>query len=48
MIEKQYVFTQTNTKLIERVLEDDNAGINHMVLQKGDSLPEHFLILMFI
>ncbi|HHY24333.1 MAG TPA: hypothetical protein GX527_08900 [Clostridiaceae bacterium] len=42
MIEKQYVFTQTNTKLIERVLEDDNAGINHMVLQKGDSLPEHF------
>ncbi|HOJ11619.1 MAG TPA: cupin domain-containing protein [Clostridiales bacterium] len=42
MIEKQYKFIKTDTKLIERVLEDDNAGINHMVLPKGDALPEHF------
>ena len=48
MIEKQYVFTQTNTKLIERVLKDDNAGINHMVLQREIHFLNIFLILMFI
>ncbi len=42
MIEKLYTFAQSNTKLIERILEDDYAGINHMILPKGDSLPRHY------
>lgn len=41
MIEKHYVFTPSERKLIERVLEDDNVGINHMVLLQGEALPEH-------
>ncbi len=42
MIEKLYVFNHSETKLIERVLEDDNVGINHMVLLQGEALPEHY------
>ena len=42
MIEKKFNFSQTNIKLIERILEDENIGINHMVLPKGDALPEHY------
>lgn len=41
MIETIYKFTQTDSKVIEPILEDDNVGINHMVLAKGDSLPNH-------
>jgi quercetin dioxygenase-like cupin family protein len=43
MIEKQLTFTTaSSTKLIEKILEDDHAAINHMILPKGDSLPEHY------
>ena len=42
MIEKQYTFTQASQKIIERIIEDDNVGINHMVLNKSEALPEHF------
>lgn len=42
MIEKIFSFTVSDTKLIERIIEDDNAAINHMVLAKGDALPEHY------
>lgn len=42
MIEKQYTFALSDKKLVERILEDDHAGINHMILPKGDSLPEHY------
>lgn len=41
MIEKNVPFAQGNTKLIERLLEDDNVGINHMILPKGEALPIH-------
>lgn len=42
MVETLHNFTLTDGKLIERILEDDNVGINHMVLPKGDALPEHY------
>ena len=41
MIEKSFSFTKTDSKHIERVLEDQRLGINHMVLPKGDALPIH-------
>ncbi|NPV82560.1 MAG: cupin domain-containing protein [Candidatus Aminicenantes bacterium] len=42
MIEKTYNFTRTDDKVIEKIIADDNVNINHMVLNKGQALPEHF------
>lgn len=42
MIEKTYNFTRTAEKLIEKIVADDNLAINHMVLNQGQDLPEHF------
>ncbi len=42
MIEKTYVFTESDSKIIEKIVEDDHAAINHMVLAKDDALPEHY------
>lgn len=42
MIEKRYTFTKTDDKIIERIVSDDFADINHIVLNSGDALPEHF------
>lgn len=41
MIEKLYEFSVTDTKTIERVIDDENVNINHIVLDKGGSLPVH-------
>jgi len=41
-IEKSYTFKQTDTKIVERIIEDEHVGINHMVLRKREALPEHF------
>jgi len=41
MIEKQFIYTLTEEKTIERIISDGNADINHMILPKGDSLPVH-------
>ncbi|MDD3520227.1 MAG: cupin domain-containing protein [Actinomycetota bacterium] len=42
MIEKKYSYKLTDAKTIERIISDENLDINHMVLPKGESLPEHF------
>lgn len=42
MIEKVYNFTQTDEKIVERLVDDDNVNINHMVLTKGEGMPEHY------
>ncbi len=42
MIEKLYDFTRTDSKVVERIIDDDHININHMVLRKGEFLPEHF------
>lgn len=42
MVEKQYLFQHANSKLIEKIVDDENVNINHMVLPKGEALPEHY------
>ena len=41
MVEKQVVYTTSQEKVIERLIEDDNVAINHMILRKSEALPEH-------
>ncbi|HOA14791.1 MAG TPA: cupin domain-containing protein [Bacillota bacterium] len=41
MIEKLYSYTKTDEKTIEKIVDDENAAINHMVLNKGEALPLH-------
>lgn len=41
MVEKLYQFTQSDARLIERIVEDAHAAINHVVLAAGEALPEH-------
>lgn len=42
MVEKNHPYALTDEKVIERLIEDDHVGLNHMVLRTGDALPEHF------
>lgn len=41
MVEKQYRFTKTDEKVIEKIIDDKNVAVNHMVLNTGEALPEH-------
>jgi quercetin dioxygenase-like cupin family protein len=42
MLEKKYKYSNTDLKVIEKIVDDENLNINHMVLTKGTNLPEHF------
>jgi hypothetical protein len=42
MKEKIYNFTTTDTKTIEKLINDDHLVINHMIFPKGTGLPEHY------
>ncbi len=42
MLEKVYDYSVEDKKVIEKLIDDDPAQINHMVLPKGTGLPEHF------
>ena len=42
MIEKVYNFSTTDSKNIEKLIDDEPVLINHMVLPKGEGLPEHY------
>ncbi|MCM8901271.1 cupin domain-containing protein [Caldicoprobacter algeriensis] len=42
MIEKKFVFQQVDDKVIEKIVDDENVNINHMILKKGDALPQHY------
>lgn len=42
MIEKKYDYSVVDQKLIERIVNDDNLEINHMVLTKDTGLPVHY------
>jgi quercetin dioxygenase-like cupin family protein len=42
MIEKPYSFTTGDEKVIERLVDEDVAMINHVILPKGERLPEHY------
>ena len=41
MIETKYTFTRPETKVIERVIDEEAVAIMHMILPQGDRLPEH-------
>lgn len=41
MIEQVYHFTAAEDKVLERVIQDETLHMNHMVLPKGESFPEH-------
>lgn len=45
MVEKIYEFSnmdEYNERLIEKVIDDDEVLINHMILPKDTGLPEHY------
>ncbi len=42
MIEKTYNFSLTDEKTVERIVDDENLNLNHMVLTKGTGMPEHY------
>lgn len=42
MLEKVYDFKKTSKKTIERIIDDNNVALNHMILTKGTGLPEHY------
>ena len=42
MIEKKYEFKVSEEKVIEKIVDDDNLVINHMVFTKNSGLPEHY------
>jgi quercetin dioxygenase-like cupin family protein len=41
MVEKHIVYTLSQKKVIERLVEDDNVAINHMILRQSEALPLH-------
>ncbi len=42
MVEKIYKFSSSEDKLIEKLIDDENLVLNHVVLSAEDSLPQHF------
>lgn len=42
MIEKVFNFSANDLKSIEKLIDDKLLLINHMVLPKGEGLPEHY------
>lgn len=42
MLEKIFKLTQSDEKVIEKVIADENIHYNHMILPKGEGFPEHF------
>lgn len=42
MIEKVYGLTMLEEKVVEKIVDDKNVAINHMILPKDASLPEHY------
>jgi len=42
MIEQVFHLTQGDAKTIEKVVMDENLHYMHMILNRGEGLPEHF------
>jgi hypothetical protein len=47
MVEKEFI-TLSDEKVIEKLIEDDNIAINHMVLRKSKHFPSTIQIPMYI
>lgn len=41
VIEKLFKFNSGDEKLVEKIVNDDNIHLNHMVFPKGEGLPQH-------
>lgn len=41
MIEQVFTMSKGKDKLIERLIADEHVNINHMILNKGEGLPDH-------
>lgn len=41
MIEKMFKFNGGEEKIIEKIINDDNIHLNHMIFSKGEGLPQH-------
>ncbi len=42
MLEKIYRFVNSQDKLIEKIVDDENLALNHVICNLGEGLPEHF------
>ena len=42
MVEKSVAYTLTDEKTIEKLIDEKDIAVNHMVLPMGTGLPEHF------
>lgn len=42
MVEQVYNLYKGKEKSIKRIIADENINYNHMVLNKGEALPEHY------
>jgi quercetin dioxygenase-like cupin family protein len=42
MLEKLYAYSKEDSKKIEKLIDDDNLLLNHMILTKDTGLPEHY------
>lgn len=41
MIERTYAYKIDEAKTIEKLIDDDPVMINHIILPKGDKVPDH-------
>jgi quercetin dioxygenase-like cupin family protein len=41
MIEKSYPFTKTDEKTMEKIIDDEQVNINHIVVRPGEAVPTH-------
>lgn len=41
MIEKVFKFNKGKQKIVEKIINDENIHLNHMIFSKGDGLPKH-------
>lgn len=42
MLEKVFHYSTRDGKAVERIIDDENIHLNHMVFGKGEGLPEHY------
>lgn len=42
MLEKLYTYSKEDSKKIEKLIDDDNLLLNHMIFTKDTGLPEHY------
>lgn len=41
-MEKIYEYSTGNEKTIERIVNDENINLNHMIFNEGEGFPEHY------